>query len=142
LFLDWLIFLVTLVMKQLKKRIFKIVAQKMNKLWFFGQFIWFLKSFFFCTRSCFSCLAGFEKKYPLLTSIEGANYGHTGNDRKWLPKFIYWGIFQMLKNNSFLVVNFLFWNCHIKALDKGDLVLIIFGHILRREIQKVTFRTG
>jgi hypothetical protein len=33
-----------------------------------------------------------------------------------------------LNNGSFIVDNFLFWNCHIKALDKGDLVLIIFGY--------------
>jgi hypothetical protein len=32
--LDWLIFLVTVVMKQLKKQVFKIVAQKVNNFWF------------------------------------------------------------------------------------------------------------
>jgi hypothetical protein len=31
-----------------------------------------------------------------------------------------------LNNGSFIVVNFLFRNCNIKALDKGDIVLIIF----------------
>jgi hypothetical protein len=51
----------------------------------------------------------------------------------FLPKYlIYWTkqlyiyISFNLNNGSFIVVNFLFWNCHIKALDKGDLVLIIF----------------
>jgi hypothetical protein len=33
-----------------------------------------------------------------------------------------------LNNGSLIVVKFLFWNCHIKALDKGDLVLIIFAY--------------
>jgi hypothetical protein len=53
---------------------------------------------------------------------------------KFLPKYvIYWTkllymyISFNLNNGSFIVVNFLFWNCHIKALDKGDLVLIIFA---------------
>jgi hypothetical protein len=50
-----------------------------------------------------------------------------------LPKYlIYWTklpytyISFDLNNGWFIVVKFLFWNCHIKALDKGDLVLIIF----------------
>jgi hypothetical protein len=54
-----------------------------------------------------------------------------------LPKYlIYWTkllytyISFDFNNGWFIVVKFLFWNCHIKALDKGDLVLIIFGSTL------------
>jgi hypothetical protein len=46
-------------------------------------------------------------------------------------KLLYTYIFFDLNNGLFIVVKFLFWNCHIKALDNGDLVLIIFacGHV-------------
>jgi hypothetical protein len=42
------------------------------------------------------------------------------------PKLLYTYISFNLNNGSFIEVNFLFWNCHIKALDNKDLVLIIF----------------